>query len=225
LHHHPIPASGDYVLLFFASLLGSAHCVGMCGPYVALCAARIAPGQASGRLRLVLQLLFNGGRLAVYVAIGALAGAFGQIVLAALDRAGLRGGVSIAAGALAMLFGLALLGWVKDPAYLLLRLGLDGLIRDGARSAFRAPPYLATLLLGSLQGALPCALVYGAAARAGVAGSAGGGAATMLVFGLGTVPRSSRCPRCRPACWLGSGFGAGRARSSSPSACSWSCAA
>jgi sulfite exporter TauE/SafE len=54
--------------------------------------------------------------------------------------------------------------------------------------AILRPPYLAALLLGSLQGALPCALVYGAASRAVVAGSAASGALTMLVFGLGTVP-------------------------------------
>ena len=47
---------------------------------------------------------------------------------------------------------------------------------------------MSPILLGALQGAFPCALVYGAAARAAVAGSAGAGAGVMLVFGLGTVP-------------------------------------
>jgi sulfite exporter TauE/SafE len=49
-------------------------------------------------------------------------------------------------------------------------------------------PTRAALLLGMLQGWLPCALVYAAASRACVAGSAAKGALTMLVFGLGTVP-------------------------------------
>lgn len=176
------------MLLFFASALGSAHCVGMCGPYVALCAARIAPGGTSGRQLFLLRLLFNLGRLATYMAIGALAGAFGQIALAAGARAGLSGAVALMAGIAAILFGLALAGWVRDPAGLLFKSRFDILIRDGARSAFRAPPYLAGVLLGALQGALPCALVYGAASRAAVAGSAPAGASVMLVFGLGTVP-------------------------------------
>jgi sulfite exporter TauE/SafE len=137
---------------------------------------------------MVLRLLFNLGRLATYVTIGALAGAFGQIAIAAGSHAGLNGAVALVAGASAILFGLALAGWVRDPARVLLRSGLDALIRGGARSAFRAPPYVAGLLLGALQGALPCALVYGAASRAAVAGSASAGSVTMLVFGLGTVP-------------------------------------
>jgi uncharacterized protein len=160
----------------------------MCGPYVAFCAARIAPGGSRRQQRVTLRLLFNFGRIATYMAIGALAGAFGQIALAAGARAGLTGAVAVAAGAASILFGLALAGWVRDPAAMLWKGGFDVLIRDGARSAFRAPPYLAGVLLGALQGAFPCALVYGAASRAAMAGSAPAGASVMLVFGLGTVP-------------------------------------
>jgi hypothetical protein len=160
----------------------------MCGPYVALCAARISPDGSSAGQRLLLRLLFNLGRLATYMTIGALAGAFGQIALAAGARAGLAGVVALVAGGAAVLFGLSLFGWVRDPAVLLRKSGFDVLIRDGARSAFRAPPYVAGVLLGALQGALPCALVYGAASRAAVSGSPLAGVTTMLVFGLGTVP-------------------------------------
>jgi sulfite exporter TauE/SafE len=188
LHHHAIPASGDLVLLFFASLLGSAHCVGMCGPYVALCATRLAPVEAGGSARLAGRLLFNAGRVATYVAIGALVGAFGQVVLAAGERARLGGFVAVAAGSAAILFGVALAGWIRDPAIVFTKLGLDALIRGGAQSAFRAPQFLSPVLLGALQGSFPCALVYGAASRAAVAGSGPAGALVMLIFGLGTVP-------------------------------------
>jgi sulfite exporter TauE/SafE len=188
LHAHVIPPSGDYLLLFLASLLGSAHCVGMCGPYVALCTSRISPREAALAPRVAVRVLFNAGRIGTYALIGVLAGAFGQVALAVGERAGLRGAVAVLAGLAAVLFGLALLGWVRDPAGGLMRLGIDVILRGGARQAFRRPPYVAATLLGSLQGALPCALVYGAASRAAVAGSAAGGALTMLVFGLGTVP-------------------------------------
>ena len=188
MHTHAIPATGDLFLLFGASFLGSAHCVGMCGPYVALCGARLAPDGASARLLFGLRLLFNAGRVAVYAVIGLLAGAFGQVALALAARSGLSGAVAIVAGLLVALFGVALMGGARDPGRLIARSGLDTLIRGGARSAFRAPPYLSAFLLGSLQGSFPCALVYGAASRAAVAGSAGLGAVTMVVFGLGTVP-------------------------------------
>lgn len=160
----------------------------MCGPYVAICAARLSPGGATPRLRAGLRLLFNAGRIGTYALIGALAGAFGQIALAAGRRLGVDAVIALAAGVAALLFGLAVAGRVPDPARLLTRAGLDVLIRGGAASAFRTPPYAAAILLGSLQGALPCALVYGAASRATVAGSASGGALTMLIFGLGTIP-------------------------------------
>ena len=58
----------------------------------------------------------------------------------------------------------------------------------GSANRVPSPPYLSGVLLGALQGAFPCALVYGAASRAAVAGSASAGAVVMLVFGLGTVP-------------------------------------
>ena len=96
--------------------------------------------------------------------------------------------MALAAGAVAVVFGVSLVGWIRDPSAILNRLGIDVLIRGGAREAFRAPRFLSPILLGALQGAFPCALVYGAAARAAVAGSAGAGAGVMLVFGLGTVP-------------------------------------
>jgi sulfite exporter TauE/SafE len=160
----------------------------MCGPYVALCAARVSPPDLPAPRLLAFRLLFNAGRIATYVAIGTFAGAFGQIAIAAGVRSGLGGAVALIAGIAALLFGLALAGGIRDPSGWMRRSGLDVLIRGGMQRAFRAPPRLAALSLGALQGAFPCALVYGAASRAAASGTAPGGAATMLVFGLGTVP-------------------------------------
>ncbi len=160
----------------------------MCGPYVAVCAARLAPAPGGAIPGVGARLLFNAGRLATYVTIGAFVGAFGQIALAAGAGTRLAGIVALAAGAVAVVFGVSLAGWIRDPAAILSRLGVDVLIREGTREAFRAPRFLSPILLGGLQGAFPCALVYGAAARAAVAGSAAAGAGVMFVFGLGTVP-------------------------------------
>jgi sulfite exporter TauE/SafE len=167
--------------------LGSAHCLGMCGPYVAICAARLAPEGASAPIRFLVRLLFNAGRVATYVAIGWVAGSMGQIALAVLPP-GLSGSIAIAAGLFAGVFALVLLGVFKDPTRVLSRTGLDVLIRGGLLRAFKAPGLIAPVLLGSLQGAFPCAMVYAAASRAATAGNAARGAATMLVFGLGTIP-------------------------------------
>jgi sulfite exporter TauE/SafE len=179
---------GDLLLLLGASLLGSAHCVGMCGPYVAMCTAQFVPRGATAVARLFLRILFNLGRIATYGLIGLIVGAFGQIAQAAATRLGVGGIVAMLAGAAALIFGLSMMGWLRDPARLVAGAGLGRALTAGRMRLKQAPPSVAPLLLGALQGWLPCALVYAAASRAAIAGSAGMGALTMVVFGLGTVP-------------------------------------
>jgi uncharacterized protein len=179
---------GDLVLLFAASLLGSAHCVAMCGPYVAMCTAQFVPRGATPGTRCGLRLLFNLGRIATYSLIGLIVGAFGQIAEAAASRLGVAGIVAIAAGSAALAFGLSMIGWFRDPASVVAKAGLGRWLIAGRMRLNQAPPAAAPLLLGALQGWLPCALVYAAASRASLAGTPAMGAFTMLVFGLGTVP-------------------------------------
>jgi sulfite exporter TauE/SafE len=183
-----LPMGGDLALLFGASLLGSAHCVGMCGPYVAMCTAQFVPRGTTPMLRLWLRLLFNFGRIATYCLIGLSVGAFGELALAAAARLGVTGIIALASGVAAAIFGMSLIGWLRDPTGFLLRGGVARLFNMGKARLNGAPPSVAPLLMGSLQGLLPCALVYAAASRAAVAGSPGMGALTMGVFGLGTVP-------------------------------------
>jgi uncharacterized protein len=179
---------GDLVLLFGASLLGSAHCVTMCGPYVAMCTAQFVPRGATPGARCGLRILFNVGRIATYGVIGLIVGAFGQIAQATASRFGFAGIVAIAAGSAALLFGLSMIGWFRDPAQVVAAAGLGRWLIAGRMRLNRAPAAAAPFLLGALQGWLPCALVYAAASRATLAGTPLMGAFTMLVFGLGTAP-------------------------------------
>ncbi len=189
MHHHAaLPLGGDLVLLFGASLLGSAHCVGMCGPYVTMCTAQFVPRGATAEARFILRMIFNLGRIATYGLIGLIVGAFGQIAQAVAMRWGMTGIVAILAGVTALIFGFSMLGWLQDPARVVVNAGVGRWLIAGRMRLKQTPPAVAPLLLGSLQGWLPCALVYAAASRAAVAGSAGMGALTMVVFGLGTVP-------------------------------------
>jgi len=176
------------MLLFGASLFGSAHCVGMCGPYVAMCTAQFMPRCATPAARFILRVLFNIGRIATYGLIGLIVGAFGQIAQAIAARLGVTGIVAIAAGLAAVAFGLSMIGWFRDPVRIVAGTPLSHWLGACRVRLNRAPAAAAPLLLGALQGWLPCALVYAAASRAGVSGSAGMGALTMVVFGLGTVP-------------------------------------
>ncbi len=81
-----------------------------------------------------------------------------------------------------------MMGWFRDPARLVAAAGLGRWLIAGRMRLNRAPAAAAPLLLGALQGWLPCALVYAAASRATLAGTPAMGAITMLVFGLGTAP-------------------------------------
>lgn len=56
------------------------------------------------------------------------------------------------------------------------------------RGLFGKRSFLSTLTLGVLWGFLPCGLVFAMLVMAAGAQSMVGGALTMLVFGLGTVP-------------------------------------
>ena len=179
---------GDLALLFGASVLGSAHCVAMCGPYVAMCTAQFVPRGATAAARYGLRLLFNLGRIATYGLIGLIVGAFGQIAQAAAGRFGLTGIVAIVAGAAAVAFGASMIGWIRDPARVVATAGLGRWFIAGRRRLNQAPTAVVPVLLGALQGWLPCALVYAAASRASLAGTPVMGAFTMLVFGLGTLP-------------------------------------
>jgi len=92
-----------------------------------------------------------------------------------------------AAGGASLVFGLSMVGWFRDPARVVAMAGLGRWLIAGRRRLTQAPPAAVPVLLGALQGWLPCALVYAAASRASLAGTPVMGALTMLVFGTGNV--------------------------------------
>jgi len=173
--------------VFVASLLGSLHCAGMCGPLA--CAATLpraatpTPLTSGGKtlthtLNAPASALYHAGRLTAYVTLGAAAGALGS----AIDLAGELAGVQRVAGYLAA--GLII---VVGVAYLLKSLNL-----------FRPP----AVALAQPKKLWAQALSWPAPARAVVVG---------LLTGLlpcGCCGSSSFPPPARPRRW--------RARSRSP---------
>lgn len=181
---------------------GFGHCIGMCGPIAAasglLSGAAASSADATARPRrragavALWQAGYHGGRLLTYACIGALLGAFGSLVAVRGALGPLQRWVWLAAGLLMIIMGLAVAG---VPA--LARLGR--VVERGAGAATsswfggayaalaRAGP-AAAFPLGMLQGLMPCGFLLSIEASALGAGSALAGAATMLAFGLGTVP-------------------------------------
>ncbi len=151
----------------------------MCGGLVVLL-ARTGGGDRS-------LFAYFAGKTSAYAVLGALAGLLGGV--AGLSLAGAQGLLSVALGVVLVAVGLGLCGvlgrvrgvdWVS--ARLAARLGppLRRLVQRNRPGAFWG--------LGALNGLLPCGLVYGMLAKAAATGSAGAGALTLAVFGLGTVP-------------------------------------
>src|SRR5689334_1902982 len=86
-----------------ASLLGSFHCAGMCGAFVAIaCGATETNRQRQWKL----QAAYHLGRLATYLALGMTAGAVGRLLDIAGALAGLKSAAAVLAAATMLLFAL-----------------------------------------------------------------------------------------------------------------------
>lgn len=171
-------------------LLGSTHCVVMCGGVVAMTCSALRLARRGGMLaQLPYVLAYNAGRITSYAvggavagAIGASVGSFGGVTLALL-------GLRFAAGALMIAVGFYLAGWTRALRWAE-RAG-EPVWRRVAPLARRLVPVRTpgqALALGLLWGWMPCGLVYAALAASVTSGSLAGGAATMAAFGLGTLP-------------------------------------
>lgn len=170
-------------LVFVGGLLGSAHCIGMCGGF-ALTLGSAAP---TWRANLARQLLFGFGRIFTYAALGAAAG-YGGLRLAHLaPLANVQSWLALTAGLLLLWQGLATLGLLpkRRTTFASKRV----CVRPGLLpSLLRTRGGTAALASGVMTGLLPCGLVYAFLALAVSSGTMLGGMAVMTVFGAGTVP-------------------------------------
>src|SRR5206468_320502 len=91
--------------VFLASLLGSLHCAGMCGAFLAIAVTGVGPGESRPR-QFPLQAAYHLGRLATYTALGLAAGAAGRLLDLTSVLAGARPVAATLAGATLLAFGL-----------------------------------------------------------------------------------------------------------------------
>jgi len=172
--------------IFFASLLGSLHCAGMCGAFLA-----IATGDTgSWKRHALLQSAYHGGRLLSYTLLGAVAGAVGHFINLGGMLAGVSRVATVVAGATLIAFALLTLlqvtganvGRLHPPA------ALGRLVASAHRRAMSHPPLARAGLIGLFTTLLPCGWLYAFATAAAGTASPVLGALTMAVFWLGTVP-------------------------------------
>jgi hypothetical protein len=176
--------------VFLASLLGSLHCAGMCGAFLAIAVNGL--GDATGRpgRQFPLQAAYHGGRLVTYTLLGAAAGAAGHLIDLTTALAGVRPVAAALAGATLVAFGVYSLLRVRGlvPARLPAPAFLQGWLHAGHRRAMTHPPVTRAALIGLLTTLLPCGWLYAFVLTAAGAASPVRGALAMAIFWLGTLP-------------------------------------
>ena len=150
---------------FLAGLIGSPHCVAMCGGFAATC-SRTPGGAAAWHL----------GRLSTYAILGAVAALAGHAL------PGPSWVPALVSAVLLTWFAGALAGLIPEPRLLLPGVG-DAMTRLVASDAPGS-----RYLFGMANGLLPCGLVYAALALPVALRSVPLGALAMVLFGLGTIP-------------------------------------
>ncbi len=164
-----------YGLLFLTGLLVSLHCIGMCGG-INLSQTLSHPVQSS---KVRPSLLYNSGRVLSYTLLGGIVGVLGSVVGFSGTAKGI---VAIVSGVLMILIGLNLLdlfSWVR-------RL-MPSLPKSFSR-LFHSKKGTGPFIVGLLNGFMPCGPLQAMQLYALGTGSFWGGASSMFVFSLGTVP-------------------------------------
>lgn len=161
---------------FLIGLLGSFHCIGMCGPIVL--------ALPKNNSLLLSRSLYNIGRIITYSSLGLLFGIIGS----RLEMIGLQRIISISLGILILL---AVITPSSYRARISGKLGLYraiGVLKSMLRIMFKKHSNASMLGIGILNGLLPCGFVY-----IGITGAISIGNPTesmlfMTMFGLGTLP-------------------------------------
>jgi len=184
--------SGDETLFsaFLVGLLGSTHCLGMCGGIVSALTFGLKDDIRRSPWSLFPYLLtYNAGRITSYVAAGSLLGALGAQVFSLAPSAHIGIIVRLVTGGFMIALGLYLSGWWPGLQYLEKWGGvLWRRIEPLGRRLLPVNHPLKALAFGLVWGWLPCGMVYSMLAWALTSGSAARGASLMLAFGLGTLP-------------------------------------
>jgi sulfite exporter TauE/SafE len=165
---------------FILGLLGSLHCLAMCGPIVFM----LPVDRSSNRKKFLQTSAYHFGRLFSYASLGLVFGLLGK----GFSLFGWQQQLSVAIGVLMVLSVLLPVRTLNKYNFSRHLYTLTAKLKNALGASLKKKNTGTFLTIGALNGLLPCGLVYiavfGAVATAGLAK----GAAYMFLFGLGTVP-------------------------------------
>ena len=166
----------DFAVAIALGFLGSLHCAAMCGP---LMLALPVPAGGAGRF-VAGRIFYHLGRITTYGLLGVFAGLVGRSVF----LAGAQRWLSIALGVM-ILAGFL---FSKKIALAAPVVRLVGKLKSAMGAQLQKRNFRSLVILGMLNGLLPCGLVYVALAGAVARATVFEGVGWMLAFGLGTLP-------------------------------------
>jgi len=176
---------------FVAGVLGSVHCLAMCGGLAGALGMRARTAGFTPARTFSYALLTQVGRIGCYALVGAMVGGAGAVLGAVMTWIHLSAVLRLLAGGLLLAIAARIVfAWNL----------FAGLERMGARlwsvylsrlapaNVSRPPGAVQSLILGAVWAWLPCGLVYSMLLFAALAGSALQGMWVMMAFGAGTLP-------------------------------------
>lgn len=171
--------------VFVASLLGSLHCVGMCGPF-ALLAGTNAPGKSSVGPTLAYSL----GRLVSYTMVGLVFGLLGMAINRGTAIGDWQQTATYVAGGLMVIVGGIALARILGLSIPLPKAfaPVQRLLQKGFQRTKGMQPFPRALTIGALTSLMPCGWLYTFAITSAGTGSPIWGGILMATFWAGTVP-------------------------------------
>ncbi|MET0064895.1 MAG: sulfite exporter TauE/SafE family protein [Candidatus Thiodiazotropha sp.] len=166
-------------IAFFTGILGSFHCLGMCG---GINGGYFIYARPRGCLSSVLA--YHATRVIIYTLLGISGAALGHVLVQSGFIGKAQGILMIIAGILVTLLGLQMLGLFsrlfQTDAPLRPAVPFSSLTRP-------LPPWTA-YLAGAFNGLVPCSLVFSVAVKAAATADPWRAGWLMLSFGVGTLP-------------------------------------
>ena len=165
---------------FLLGLLGSFHCIGMCGPI-----AMVLPVHKDTRASKTIKIsLYHIGRILAYGSIGLLFGFLGK----GLFLSGFQQRLSIIIGVIIVGYILLPKNWIRKIEVTTPLYQIVARIKSGLGSRLKKNSFSSLFVIGFLNGYLPCGMVYMAVVGAVAMATPQQGFLYMLLYGVGTIP-------------------------------------